>query len=42
VVVHEAGGVADPVIALIDMSESVQKVNAVLVVFENGLLLVAA
>ena len=39
---HEAVGVADPVISLVDVLEGVQEVDAVLVVFENGLLFIAA
>jgi len=39
VVYHEAVCVADPIVALIDMLESVQKVDAVLFVFEYGLFL---
>jgi predicted regulator of Ras-like GTPase activity (Roadblock/LC7/MglB family) len=42
VVLHQAVGVADPMISLIDMLQHVQKVDAVLIVSENGLLFVAA
>ena len=42
VVVHQAVGMTEPVIPFIDMLERVQKVDAVLVVFENGLLFIAA
>jgi predicted ribosome-associated RNA-binding protein Tma20 len=42
VVVHHAVGMAEPVIPLINMLESVQEVDAVLVVFENGLLFISA
>ena len=42
VVVHHAVGMAEPVVSLIDMLECVEEVNAVLVVFENGLLFIAA
>jgi hypothetical protein len=41
-VVHHAVGVTEPVIPLIDMLECVQEVDPVLVVFENGLLFIAA
>jgi hypothetical protein len=39
---HEAVGVAEPMIPFIDMLEGVQEVQAVGVVFEEGLLLIAA
>jgi hypothetical protein len=42
VVGHEAIGVAQPVITLVDMLECIEEVLAVLVVFEDGLLFVAA
>jgi hypothetical protein len=42
VVVHQAVGMADPMIPLIDMLQHVQKVDAVLIVSENSLLFVAA
>ena len=42
VVVHQAVGMAEPIIPLLDMLEHVQEVDAVLVVFENGLLFIAA
>ena len=38
---HEAVGVADPVVALIDVLEGVQEVLAVMVILEDGLLFVA-
>jgi hypothetical protein len=41
-IVHEAVGVADPVISLIDVLEGVEEVQAVLVILEDGFLLVAA
>jgi len=41
VIAHEAVGVADPVVPLIHMLEGVQKIQPVLVVLEDGLLLVA-
>ena len=41
-VVHQAVGVADPMIPLMDMLQHVQKVDAVLIVSENSLLFVAA
>ena len=41
VVLHQAVGVADPMIPLMDMLQHVQKVDAVLIVFENSLLFVA-
>jgi hypothetical protein len=37
---HEAVGVADPVVAFVDVLEGVQEVLAVLVVLEDGLFLV--
>jgi hypothetical protein len=39
---HEAVGVADPVVALVDVLDGVQEVLAVRVIFEDGLLLVPA
>ena len=39
---HEALGVADPVVALVDVLKGVQKVQAILVILENRLFLVAA
>jgi hypothetical protein len=42
VVVHQAVGMAEPVIPFVDVLERVQEVDAVLVVFENGLLFIAA
>ena len=42
VVGHEAVGVAQPVITLVDVLKGVEEVLAVLVVFEDGLLFVAA
>jgi hypothetical protein len=42
VVCHEAVGVAQPVITLVDVLKSVEEVLAVLVVFEDGLLFIAA
>ena len=42
VVVHHAVGMTEPVIPFIDVLERVQEVGAVLVVFENGLLFIAA
>jgi hypothetical protein len=41
VVLHQAVGVADPMIPLIDMLQHVQKVDAVPIVSENSLLFVA-
>jgi hypothetical protein len=41
VVVHEAAGVADPVISLVDVLEGVQEVYPVLVALEDGLSFVA-
>jgi hypothetical protein len=41
VIVHEAIGMADPVISFIDVLEGVQKVDAVLVALEDGLSFVA-
>ena len=42
VIVHEAIGMADPVVAFVDMLERPEKVLTVLIVLEDGLLLVAA
>jgi len=42
VVVHQAVSMTEPVIPLIDVLECVQEVDPVLVVFENGLLFIAA
>src|SRR5574337_1098121 len=42
VVGHEAVGVAQPVITLVDVLKGVEEVLAVLIVFEDGLLFVAA
>jgi len=42
VVGHEAVGVAQPVITLVDVLKGVEEILAVLVVFEDGLLFVAA
>jgi hypothetical protein len=39
-VIHEAVGVANPIIALIDVLEGIQKIDAVLVAFEHGLPLI--
>ncbi len=39
-VVHEAVGVADPVVAFVDVLEGIQEIDAVLVAFEDGLLFV--
>ena len=39
---HEAIGVADPVVALVDMLEGVEEVQAVVIVLEDGFLLIAA
>jgi len=41
-VIHHAVGMTEPVIPFIDMLERVQEVDAILVVFENGLLFIAA
>ena len=41
VVVHEAVGVADPVISLVDVLEGVQEVDPVMVALEDGLSFVA-
>jgi hypothetical protein len=41
-VVHHAVGMTEPVVSFIDMLECVQEVDAVLVIFENGLLFIAA
>jgi hypothetical protein len=42
VVVHQTVGMADPVVALVDVLEGVQEFNAVVVVLEDGLSLVSA
>ena len=42
VIIHQAVGMTEPVIPFIDVLEGVQEVDAVLVVFENGLLFIAA
>jgi hypothetical protein len=42
VVVHEAVGVTEPIVALVDVLEGVQEIDPVLVAPENGLSLVAA
>jgi len=39
---HEAVGVADPIIPLVDVLEGVQEVQSILVVLEDGLLLITA
>ena len=39
---HEAVGVADPVVAFVGVLESIEEVQAVLLVLEDGLLLVPA
>ena len=41
-VVHHAVGMANPIVSFINVLECVQEVDAVLVVFENGLLFIAA
>jgi hypothetical protein len=41
-VVHQTVGVADPIVALIDMLKGVQKIDPVLVAPENGLSLIAS
>jgi len=40
-VAHEAVGVADPIITLVDVLEGVQKIDPVLVALEDGLSFVA-
>ena len=42
VVVHHAVGMTEPIVSFINVLERVQEVDAVLVVFENGLLFVSA
>jgi hypothetical protein len=42
VIGHEAVGVAQPIIAFVDVLKGVEEILAVLVVFEDGLLFVAA
>lgn len=42
VIGHEAVGVAYPIVSFVDVLESVQKVLAVMVIFEDGFLFVAA
>jgi ATP-dependent protease HslVU (ClpYQ) peptidase subunit len=39
---HEAVGVADPIVAFIGVLEGIEEVQAVLLVLENGFLLVPA
>ncbi len=39
-VVHEAVSMADPVVAFIDMLEGIQKIDAVLIALEDGLLFI--
>ena len=39
---HEAVGVADPIIAFVSVLESIEEVQAVLLVLEDGFLLVPA
>ena len=41
-IVHEAVGVADPIVPFIDVLERIQKVDAILIVFEDGLLFITA
>jgi len=41
VVGHEAVGVAQPIITLVDVLKGIEEILAVLVVFEDGLLFVA-
>ena len=41
-IIYQAVGMTEPVIPFIDMLERVQEVDTVLVVFENGLLLITA
>ncbi len=42
VIVHQAVGAADPIVALVHVLECVQEVLSVMVILGNGLLLVAA
>jgi hypothetical protein len=42
VVIHETVSVTDPVIPFIDMLKRVQKANAIMVVFKDSFLLIAA
>jgi hypothetical protein len=42
VVVHHAVGMANPIVSFINVLECVQEVDAVLVVFEDGILFIAA
>ena len=41
-VCHEAVGMADPVVPLVDMLEGIQEVYAIIVSLEDGLLLISA
>jgi hypothetical protein len=41
-VVHQAVGVTDPVVALVDVLEGIEKVDPVLVALEYGLSFIAA
>jgi hypothetical protein len=39
---HEAVGVTNPVVPLVDVLESIEKIDSILVVFENRFLFVAS
>jgi hypothetical protein len=41
-VIHEAVCVTDPVVALVDVLEGIEKIDPVLVALENGFLFIAA
>ena len=40
-VAHEAVGMAEPVISVIDMLQGIQEILAILVVFKNGFLFIS-
>jgi hypothetical protein len=42
VIAHEAIGMTEPIVAFINVLESVQEVNAVLVVFKDGFFIIAS
>ena len=42
VVVHQAVGVADPVVALVDVPDGVQEIDPVLIAFEDSLFFITS
>jgi hypothetical protein len=42
VVVHEAVGVTDPIVAFVDVLEGIEKIGPVLVALEDGFLFITA